>query len=337
MLSSLLLAVLPLLVVTQDVVVQTSLGPVSGSLRNTTKGRPYYSFQGLPYAAPPVGPLRLLPPQPPNTWTEVLDLTADSQVMCPQLSETVTGDLLGQEDCLYLNIYAPVMESDSLLPVMVFIYGGGFITGSDRAEEYGPSRWLEEEVLVVTLNYRLYSLGFMSLGTSHAPGNQVSHSLRRLQLTEIHLEGLLDQSLALRLVKDNVREFGGDPGRVTLMGQSAGSSSALYHLMSPHSEGLFQQIIAQSGSNFSPSLHSITAGEAARFGIEASIALGCVLGDGEDRRLECLQGVDLEKFVRLNSVLGVNLKPNEDAEYAENPFLPMSPMEALRTGRLQLR
>ena len=191
MLSSLLLAVLPLLVLSQDVMVQTSLGPVSGSLRNTTKGRPYYSFQGLPYAAPPVGPLRLLPPQPPNTWTDVLDLTADSQVMCPQLSETVSGDLLGQEDCLLLNIFSPVRDSDTapLLPVMVFIYGGGFITGSARAEEYGPDRWLEEEMVVVTVNYRLCSLGFMSLGTAHAPGNQ----------------GLLDQSLALRLVQENIR------------------------------------------------------------------------------------------------------------------------------------
>ena len=191
LLSLFLLAAHQLTGTAGEVVVQTTLGPVSGSVRNTSQGRPYLSFQGLPYAAPPVGPLRLLPPQAPPAWSSVLDLSGDSEVRCPQLSETVTGDLLGQEDCLLLNIFAPVRDpaTPTLLPVMVFIYGGGFITGSARAEEYGPERWLEEEVVVVTLNYRLYSLGFMSLGTAHAPGNQ----------------GLLDQSLALRLVQDNIR------------------------------------------------------------------------------------------------------------------------------------
>ena len=110
----------------------------------------------MPYAAPPVGELRLVPPRPPQPWTEPLDLTADSEVMCPQLSETVAGDLLGREDCLTLNIYAPTSEPEagSLLPVLVYIYGGGFITGSARAEEYGPDRWLDEDILVVTVNYR---------------------------------------------------------------------------------------------------------------------------------------------------------------------------------------
>ena len=93
-----------------------------------------------------------------------------------------------------------------------------------------------------------------------------------------------------------VFRFGGDASRVTLAGQSAGSSSTLYHLMSPLSAGLFHQVIAQSGSNFSPSLHSITADEAARFGNEAAIAMGCVIGDFGDRRLECLQGRNEQKF-----------------------------------------
>ena len=99
--------------------------------------------------------------------------------------------------------------------------------------------------------FRLYSLGFMSLGTALAPGNQ----------------GLLDQMEALKFVQSPIANFGGDPNQVTLMGQSAGSSSAMYHLMSPRSAGLFQRVIAQSGSNFSPSLHSITASEASRYTI----------------------------------------------------------------------
>ena len=107
-----------------------------------------------------MGELRLVPPRPPQPWTEPLDLTADSEVMCPQLSETVAGDLLGREDCLTINIYAPTSEpGTALLPVLVYIYGGGFITGSARAEEYGPDRWLDEDILVVTVNYRFWGRG----------------------------------------------------------------------------------------------------------------------------------------------------------------------------------
>ena len=140
----------------QDDLVETTLGPVLGSVRATSKGRHYRSWQGIPFAAPPVGNLRLVPPQQPQPWTEVMDLSGDSVVMCPQLSETVSGDLLGQEDCLYLNIYSPVQEpiARSLLPVMVYIYGGGFVTGSNRIEEYGPERWMDQDIIVVIPNYR---------------------------------------------------------------------------------------------------------------------------------------------------------------------------------------
>ena len=148
-------------------------------------------------------------------------------MLCPQLSETVSGDLLGQEDCLVINIYSPLTAfTNGSAPVLVWLYGGGFITGSGRYAEYGPDRWLDSGVLVVTLNYRAGALGFLSLGTPEVPGNQ----------------GLLDQLLALQLVQASIAGFGGDPARVTLMGQSAGSSSALYHLMSPRSQGLFHQV-----------------------------------------------------------------------------------------------
>lgn len=136
-------------------------------------------------------------------------------------------------------------------------------------------------------------------------------------------------------MQSSIANFGGDPNQVTLMGQSAGSSSAMYHLMSPRSKGLFHRIIAQSGSNFSPSLHSITGSQASRFGTEASVAMGCIFDFSAEARLECLQSLDMETFVRLTSVLGINLKPNEDIDYAEDPFLPMSPMEALRTLNYQ--
>jgi len=291
-----------------------------GSLRNTLlpSFTSYLSFQGIPYASPPVGSLRLLPPKRPSPWTEPLDLTGDSDIICPQLSETVSGDLLGQEDCLYMNIYTPNVDlnKDDLLPVMVWIYGGGFITGSGVMTEYGPEKWLDQGIVVVTVNYRSYALGFLSLGIPEAPGNQ----------------GLLDQLEALKLVQATISMFGGDPYQVTLMGQSAGSSSTLYHLMSPRSKGLFQRVIAQSGSNFSPSLHSITGSQAEHFGFEAAVAMGCVLEFSAEARLECLQGLDMETFIRLTSVLGINLKPNEDIDYADEPFLPMSPMEALRTS-----
>ena len=137
------------------------------------------------------------------------------------------------------------MKGDVELPVLVWLYGGGFITGNSKYSEYGPDKWIDEGIVVVTVNYRGGALGFFSLGVAEVPGNQ----------------GLLDQNMALRFVKNNIAAFGGNPEDITLMGQSAGSSSTLYHLMSPRSEGLFQKVIAQSGSNFSPSLHSVTGSQ----------------------------------------------------------------------------
>ena len=144
----------------EPVMVQTANGPILGSLRNTMlpSFTSYLSFQGIPFAEPPVGPLRLLPTQPPSPWTEPLDLTGDTDIICPQLSETVSGDLLGQEDCLYMNIYTPNVDlkGNDLLPVMVWIYGGGFITGSGIMTEYGPEKWLDQGIVVVTVNYRYH-------------------------------------------------------------------------------------------------------------------------------------------------------------------------------------
>ena len=153
--------------------------------------------------------------------------------------------------CLVIFVYdqnishVSIFKGDINKPVVVWFYGGGFITGNAKYSEYGPDKFLDEDIIVVTVNYRAGALGFLSLGVADVPGNQ----------------GLLDQNMALKFVKSNIAAFGGNPNDITLMGQSAGSSSTLYHFMSPRSAGLFQKVIAQSGSNFSPSLHSVTSSQ----------------------------------------------------------------------------
>ncbi|KAJ1529202.1 hypothetical protein ONE63_006006 [Megalurothrips usitatus] len=143
------------------------------------------------------------------------------------------------EDCLYLNVYTPQASRRStelpaaeLRPVAVFIHGGGFIAGNGDASLYGADYLVELGVVVVTLNYRLGVFGFLSTNTSEAPGNA----------------GLKDQVLALRWVRDNIRAFGGDPNSVTLYGESAGSASVAYHMMSPMSRGLFHRAILASST-----------------------------------------------------------------------------------------
>lgn len=142
---------------------------------------------------------------------------------------------MGQENCLRLNVYSPLKKSSTLYPVIVFFHGGGYKDGSGSPFLYGPKYLLQHGVVFVTINYRLEILGFLCLGTREAPGNV----------------GLKDQSAALRWVKKNIRKFGGDPDNVTIFGESAGSASVMYHILSPMSKNLFHKAIMQSGSAIS--------------------------------------------------------------------------------------
>lgn len=142
---------------------------------------------------------------------------------------------MGAEDCLYLNIYRPQMRSYtecSKLPVMVFIHGGAFFSGSMNPGIIGPGYFMKQKVILVTLQYRLSTLGFLSTNDSASPGNF----------------GLKDQSVALKWVKENIIKFGGDPDLITIFGQSAGAASVHMHMLSPLSRGLFAQAIAMSGN-----------------------------------------------------------------------------------------
>ena len=215
-------------------VVPTQSGRVRGAV---IAGVP--SYLGIPYAAPPVGPLRWRPPQPPAPWTGVRECVAYGP-SCPQMdSGYQKGQTAGptSEDCLYLNVFTPSPSRRGRLPVMVWIHGGGFTSGSgDLPNFQGQTLAGDEQVVVVSLNYRLGVFGFFALPALSAESEHGSSGNY----------GIMDQAYALHWVKRNIAAFGGDPERVTIFGQSAGAQSVLAHYVSPLSRGLFARAIGES-------------------------------------------------------------------------------------------
>lgn len=209
-------------------------GPISG-----VQEQDLWVFRGIPYAASPVGDLRWRPPQPVEPWEDVRECVAFAPA-CPQPSSGGAFYLdVGEtdEDCLYLNVWSPAESNAETLPVMVWIHGGSFVTGSGSMAVYGGANLAAEGVVVVTINYRLGPLGFLAHPALSAESTEgVSGNY-----------GLLDQIAALQWVQKNIAGFGGDPGRVTVFGESAGAISILDLLVSPLAEGLFQRAIVQSG------------------------------------------------------------------------------------------
>ncbi|XP_061704123.1 juvenile hormone esterase-like [Cydia pomonella] len=210
-------------------VVKTQYGVLQGCVCEGTEGS-YVAFKGIPYAKPPIGALRFKAPEPPEPWEDIRDATSHGPV-CPQYNERLERIDLGSEDCLYLNVYTKTLTPPHPLPVMVWIHGGGFYTGSGNSDFYGPDFFMAHDVILVTFNYRLEVLGFLCLETEEVPGNA----------------GLKDQVAALKWVKQNIAAFGGDPNNVTIFGCSAGAASASLHLVSKMSQGLFNKAICQSG------------------------------------------------------------------------------------------
>lgn len=208
--------------------VQTATGPVCGII-NPSNGA--HEWLGVPYAAPPVGPLRWEPPRPHAPWTTTLQATAYAAVCAQQAGFATTLPLQGSEDCLYLNVFSPGGATGSSdLPVMVHIHGGGFRLGSGRGD-YSLLASSGDEV-IVSIQYRLGIFGFLADSVLGAHSGDY---------------GLQDQQAALRWVQQNIRAFGGDPHNVTIFGESAGASSVCDQIASPTAAGLFQKAIATSG------------------------------------------------------------------------------------------
>lgn len=214
--------------------VRLDSGPVSGVQEGEIR-----SYLGIPYAAPPVGDLRFREPRPVKGWKDVRACTQYGPA-CPQMDAAeLSGGNIGEtsEDCLYLNVWTPAQEPDDALPVMVWIHGGGFTTGAGSLPIYNGENLAASGVVVVTINYRLGPLGFLahpSLSQENAEGSSGNY-------------GLLDQIEALKWVQRNIVGFGGDAGRVTVFGESAGGISVCDLMVSPLTEGLFQRAISESG------------------------------------------------------------------------------------------
>ncbi|XP_034244057.1 juvenile hormone esterase-like isoform X2 [Thrips palmi] len=239
--------------------VRIETGALRGRRKRTAKGAVYFSFRGIPYATPPLGDLRFRAPRPAQPWSGVRDAgsfgpqamqslmiiplgprswtpggVAAHAKTVPALLRAGWRGLRAKEDCLYANVYTPQLPrlaSHPGLPVLVFIHGGGFRHSDGSDTLLGPEYVMEAGgIVLVTFNYRLGPFGFLAVGTAEAPGNA----------------GLKDQALLLHWLRDNIASFGGDPGNVTLAGESAGGVAAHLHCLSPLSRGLFHRVIASS-------------------------------------------------------------------------------------------
>ncbi len=261
-------------------VVSINSGKIEGSFSDSGQ---IFVFKGIPYAEAPVGALRWKAPQPVDKWEGVKQCKEFSAIAMQGepipfwmwTSEFIAPAGNMSEDCLYLNVWTPAKKTDEKLPVMVFIHGGGFTSGSGSVPLYDGTNMAKKGIVFVTINYRVGVFGFFSHpelsaeSATRTSGNQ----------------GLFDQVAALQWVHNNITAFGGDPDNVTIAGQSAGAFSVNYLLASPLSKGLVHRAIAESGGATMPGgriAGSITLSDAEKLGLEFQNQLG--LGSLEELR-----------------------------------------------------
>nr|WP_314834950.1 carboxylesterase family protein [uncultured Flavobacterium sp.] len=224
------------------------------------------SFKGIPFAQPPVGDLRWKAPQPLTNWTGV----KQTKKFGPRaIQSNVFGDMGFRsdgmsEDCLYLNVWSPAKSANEKLPVLVYFYGGGFAAGDGSESRYDGENMAKKGIVTLTVNYRLGIWGFFSHPelTKESP-NRASGNY-----------GLLDQNAALKWVQANISKFGGDPKRVTIAGESAGSIAVSAQMASPLSKGLIAGAIGESGGSIFPTLAPVPLAEAEKTGLEYAQKIG---------------------------------------------------------------
>ncbi|KAH7950897.1 hypothetical protein HPB52_003080 [Rhipicephalus sanguineus] len=261
-----------------SVVVSTVEGKVRG-LRENVLGRDVEVFLGIPYAAPPVGELRFLKPQPVSTWDNVYNATTvKDSCMQPRVPWVFDIPTALSEDCLHLNVWTPQASESTKLPVLVWFYGGIFKLGSAYETRYNAAPLVAlNDVVVVSCNFRSGMFGFLDANNEGAPGNV----------------GLWDQVMVMKWVQRNIRAFGGDPQLITLFGESSGSMAIHLHLMSPSSAGLFRRAFFMSGTE-STDMDVNSVDESINTGSAVAEVLGCTnplqdLTTDPDDVLQCLR------------------------------------------------
>uniref|UniRef100_A0A0A9XAS2 Carboxylic ester hydrolase n=2 Tax=Lygus hesperus TaxID=30085 RepID=A0A0A9XAS2_LYGHE len=263
--------------------------------------RSFAAFLGVPYAEPPVGPSRFKEANPAGPWLGVLNATnfGPSCLQYSHFTQNTKFEVYGSEDCLYLNVYTPNLprgKSESgLLDVIFYIHGGAFMFLAGHP--FGPEYLLDRQIVLVTFNYRLGPLGFLSTEDSIVPGNN----------------GLKDQLLALKWVKRNIKKFGGNPNRISLAGTSAGGASVHYHVLSPRTKGLFTHGIIMSGAVLNPWPVTENALEKAR---RLSGELGCPT-ENTAEMVDCLRTRPADHIVGKSKLF---------IPWVYNPFTPFGPV-----------
>jgi para-nitrobenzyl esterase len=288
--------------------VQTTNGVLQGSAEEDG----IRTFKGIPFAEPPVGDLRWKPPQPAKDWEGVrrADKFGPRAMQLPLFGDMVFRSSGMSEDCLYLNVWTPAKSAEEHLPVLVYFYGGGFVAGDGSEPRYDGASMAHKGVVAVTVNYRLGVFGFLAHpeltkeSPHHASGNY----------------GLLDQAEALRWVRRNIAAFGGDPKRVTIAGESAGSLSVSAQMASPLSKDLISGAIGESGSVMG-TLTPVPLAEAEQKGLRFATDLGA-------KSLADLRKLPAEELLQGKSGAGVGRFPVAVDGY----FLPKSPVELYAAG-----
>lgn len=294
--------------------VQTTLGAVRGLANGSTQ-----AFLGIPYADSPAGEWRFAPPRPLAPVDTEIDAT-EYLPACPQVPSALPGMTAGPVDearCLNLNVFTPGVDA-ARRPVMFWIHGGAFTTGSGRQALYDGSHLAARgDVVVVTINYRLGALGFL------CPEATAGDAGPRAPTTNV---GILDQIAALRWVRDNIAGFGGDPGNVTIFGESAGGMSVTTLMGTPAARGLFHKAIPQSGA----AQATLTAEQS----VQATEHLVRTLGHAAFS-LEALRAVPHEQLLEAQVATTEALQGDRLLTWApvvDGNHLPAHPLEALRAG-----